>query len=94
MRHSKNKTFKTKSAAKAWGDLKVKEIESSIAIGTDVYSIDNPIKTLGDLIEAYLNDKYVSAGRSKRMALIAMSNCDITAIDVKKNKTKALYLLR
>ena len=87
-RNSKNKTFKNKSAARAWGELKVKEIEASISIGADVYSLDNPIKTLGDLIYAYLDDEYVMAGRSKRMSLRALSNCDIALIDVKKLRPK------
>ncbi len=68
-RNSKNKTFKTKSAAKARGELKVKEIEVGIATGVEVYSLDNPIKTQSDLIHAYLDDEYVTAGRSKRMSL-------------------------
>ena len=87
-RKSKNKTFKSKSAAKAWGELKVKEIETSISIGNDIYSLDNPIKTLGELIQTYLDDEHVTIGRSKRMALRAITHCDIASTEVKRLKPK------
>ncbi|MDW3191267.1 MAG: tyrosine-type recombinase/integrase [Cytophagales bacterium] len=83
-RRSKNKTFKNKSAAKAWGKLKVKELEVKISKGEETLSLDNSIKTLGDLIEAYLDDSYVQAGRSKRMSLKAVTKCDIANKDVQK----------
>ncbi len=87
-RKSKNKTFKNKTAAKAWGKLKVEELEIKISKGEEVLSLDNPIKTLGDLIEAYLDDSYVEAGRSKRMSLKAVTKCDISKIDVQKLRPK------
>lgn len=87
-RKSKNKTFKNKSSATAWGKLKVKELEIMIAEGDDALSLDNPIKTLGDLIEAYLVDSYIQAGRSKRMSLRAVTKCDIAKKDVQKLRPK------
>ena len=83
-RYSKNKTFKTKGAAKSWGELKIKELEEAFSKGEEILSLENPIKTLRDLIEAYLNDDYVKAGRSKRMALKAVINTDLSLVSLKK----------
>lgn len=87
-RKSKNKTFKTKSAAKTWGKTKVAEIEIQIAQGKDTINLGNSIKTFGELIQMYLDDKHVVMGRSKRFSLKAITTCDIANIDVKQLRPK------
>ena len=76
-RKSKNKTFKNKASANAWGKLQVREIEQKIARGEDVYNLNSSIKTLGELIRTYLDDEHVSIGRSKRFSLEAITTFDI-----------------
>lgn len=58
-------------------------MEEAISNGQDILSLDNNIKILRDLIETYLNDKYVNIGRSKRMALKAISNSNIASTEIK-----------
>lgn len=84
-RKSKNRTFKNKKAAKAWGKLQVEKIEKRVADGDEVLSLDTSIETFGDLITKYLGDELVKMGRSKRYSLEATTKCDIA-------KTRVLNL--
>ncbi len=87
-RKSKNKTFKNKASAKAWGKLQEAQIEKSLLEGKDFS--DNPISLiiLRDLIDKYLSDEHVKMGRSKRYSLEAIKNFDIgkTKLSVLKPK--------
>ena len=84
-RKSKSKTFSKKSAAKAWGKLKVEELEDMLSKGLETLSLDNPIQTLRDLITAYLNDTYIEARRSKRSSLKAVIKCNRVTYLKRKN---------
>lgn len=87
-RKSKNKTFKSKVAAKSWGKAKVAELEMQISLGVDTVELESNIKTFGELIRKYLDDEHISMGRSKRFSLEAIITCDIANIDVGKLRPK------
>lgn len=85
-RKSKNKTFKSKAAAKTWGKTMVAEIEAQVAKGQDVVELDNnaTIKTLGELIRTYLEDEHITMQGSRRDCLNAIIRRDIAHVDMHK----------
>jgi integrase len=76
-RKSKNKTFKNKASAKAWGRLQEDLIEKSISQGQDFSNNHTSLLLLRDLLEKYLSDEHVDMGRSKRYSLEAIKEFDI-----------------
>lgn len=87
-RKSKNKTFQSKSSAKAWGKLQVEQIEDKISTGKDFSENDASIISLHNLLQMYLSDKHISIGRSKRYSLEAIKDFDLAKTKVSNLKPK------
>lgn len=88
-RKSKNKTFKNKASAKAWGKLQEDQIEKSISQGLDFSENNTSTLLLKDLLEKYLSDEHVTMGRSKRYSLEAIKDFDIANTKLSNLKPKS-----
>ena len=86
-RKSKSRTFGNRASAEAWGHQEAEKITENADLPPGPQERAD-IKTLGQLIDAYLMDDAVKIGRSKAYSLRLVRDCDVSRRPLKVLRPK------